>query len=219
MSKSNIDDLLSILKTRAAGMGGDAPFKNCAELYATIDSITEGEIPWDSFTVQYDGPRPEANLPAWMDEKFQVFYRNPREVVWSMLANKAFDGNFDYTPYRQYENGQRVWRDFMSGNFSWKQAVRITPCSYGPSALVTFTTQDKIGKDVDTHGAMLVPINLGSDKTTTSVATGQNDFYPLYMSPGNIKNHTRQGHEGAVALIGFLAIPKSTFDVLHCFIR
>ena len=124
MSKSNIDDLLTILRTRAAGEGGTTPFKNCAELYATIDSITEGEVPWDSFTVQYDGPRPEMDIPQWMDEKYQVFYRNPHEVIKLMLANRTFDGNFDYTPHRQYENGQRVWRDFMSGNFSWKQAVR-----------------------------------------------------------------------------------------------
>ena len=124
MSKSNIDDLLSILKSRAAGEGGKAPFNNCADLYATVDSITEGDVPWDLFTVQYDGPRPETNVPQWMDEKYQVFYRNPHEVIKLMLANKAFHGNFDYTPYRQYENGQRVWHDFMSGNFSWKQAVR-----------------------------------------------------------------------------------------------
>ena len=58
--------------------------------------------------------------------------------------------------------------------------------------------QDEIGKDPDTHGAMLVPVDLGSDKTTASVATGQNEFYPLYMSPGNIKNYTRQSHEDAV---------------------
>lgn len=133
MSKSNIDDLFSILKTRAAGEGNEAPFANCADLYTTIDSITEGEIPWDSFTVQYNGPRPEADVPAWMDEKHQVFYRNPREVIRSMLANKAFDGNFDYTPYRQYENGQRVWRDFMSGNFSWKKAVCMVSCSHSPT--------------------------------------------------------------------------------------
>lgn len=59
---------------------------------------------------------------------------------------------------------------------------------------------------------MLILVNLSSDKTTASVATGQNEFYPLYATPGNIKNHTRQGHEDAVALIGFLAIPKSTFN-------
>ena len=59
---------------------------------------------------------------------------------------------------------------------------------------------------------MLIPVNLGSDKTTALVATSQNEFYPLYLSPGNIKNHTRQGHEDVVALIGFLTIPKSMFD-------
>lgn len=59
---------------------------------------------------------------------------------------------------------------------------------------------------------MLVPVDLGSDKTTASVVTGQNEFYLLYMSPGNIKNRTRQGHEDAVALIRFLVIPKSTFS-------
>lgn len=124
MSKANTDDLLSIMKARAVREGGTSPFESSADLYATIDSITEGDIAWDSFTVQYNGPRPEADVPPWMDEKFQVFYRNPREVVKHMLANNAFNGNFDYTPYRQYENGQRVWRDFMSGNFAWKQAVR-----------------------------------------------------------------------------------------------
>lgn len=125
MSKSNINDLLHVLKTRATREGGTVPFKNCDNLHSAIDSITEGEVPWNSFSVQYNGPRPEMNVPQWMDEKYQVYYRNPHEVVKSMLMNKAFDGNFDYTPYRQYENGQRVWRDFMSGNFGWKQAVRI----------------------------------------------------------------------------------------------
>ena len=127
MSKSNINDLLRIMKTRTTGEGNATSFENCDDLYNTIDSITEGEVPWDSFSVQYNGPRPETNIPQWMDEKYEVFYRNPHEVVKSMLRNKTFDGHFDYTPYRQFENGQRVWCDFMSGNFSWKQAVRMFP--------------------------------------------------------------------------------------------
>ena len=56
---------------------------------------------------------------------------------------------------------------------------------------------------------MLVPIILGSDKTTVSVATGQNEYYPLYISIGSIHNNIRRAHRGAVALIAFLAIPKS----------
>jgi hypothetical protein len=59
------------------------------------------------------------------------------------------------------------------------------------------------------HGSMFVPIILGSDKTTVSVATGQTDYYPLYLSIGNLHNNIRRSHRGGVALIGFLAIAKS----------
>lgn len=68
--------------------------------------------------------------------------------------------------------------------------------------------QDIIAGDVDMHGNMLVPIILGSDKTTVSVATGQNDYYPLYISIGNVHNNVRRAHRNAVVLLGFLAIPK-----------
>lgn len=57
---------------------------------------------------------------------------------------------------------------------------------------------------------MFVPIILGSDKTTVSVATGQNDYWPIYMSIGNIRNNVRRAHRNGVVLLGFLAIPKST---------
>lgn len=68
--------------------------------------------------------------------------------------------------------------------------------------------KDLIAEDDETHGSMFVPIILGSDKTTVSVATGQNEFYPLYMSIGNVKNHIRRAHKNSMVLIGFLAIPK-----------
>jgi hypothetical protein len=60
---------------------------------------------------------------------------------------------------------------------------------------------------------MVVTILLGSDKTTVSVATGQNDYYPLYMSIGNISNRARRAHENGVIAIGFLAIPKGILFV------
>ena len=71
--------------------------------------------------------------------------------------------------------------------------------------------QDIIAEDPQTHGAMFVPIILGSDKTTVSVATGQNEYYPVYLSIGNIHNNVRRAHRNGVALLGFLAIPKSMF--------
>ena len=56
---------------------------------------------------------------------------------------------------------------------------------------------------------MLIPIILGSDKTTVTVATGQHDYYPLYLSIGNLHNTARHAHKNGVKLIGFLAMPKS----------
>ena len=56
---------------------------------------------------------------------------------------------------------------------------------------------------------MFVPIILGSDKTTVSVRTGNNKYWPLYLSIGNIHNNVRRAHRNGVVLLGFLAIPKS----------
>ena len=69
--------------------------------------------------------------------------------------------------------------------------------------------QDLIAEDPQTHGCVFVPVILGSDKTTVSVATGQNEYYPLYGSIGNVHNCVRRAHRGALALVGFLSIPKS----------
>ena len=56
---------------------------------------------------------------------------------------------------------------------------------------------------------MFVPVILGSDKTTVSVATGQNEYYPLYASTGLVQNSVCRAHPNALTIIGFLAIPKS----------
>lgn len=59
---------------------------------------------------------------------------------------------------------------------------------------------------------MLVTIILGSDKTTVSVATGNVEYWPLYLSIGNLHNGARRGHRNGVLPIGFLAIPKSQYN-------
>ena len=62
---------------------------------------------------------------------------------------------------------------------------------------------------------MFVPVVLGSDKTTVSVATGHTEYYPLYISLGNIHNNVHQAHRDSVAILTFLAIPKSQY-ILCC---
>ncbi|KAJ7255147.1 hypothetical protein C8J57DRAFT_1437087 [Mycena rebaudengoi] len=68
---------------------------------------------------------------------------------------------------------------------------------------------DIIVEDPTTHGSTYVPVILGSDKTTVSIATGQNEYYPLYMLNGLVHNGVQRAHRNAVTLIGFLMIPKT----------
>lgn len=94
-------------------------------------------------------------------------------------------------PYRAFDkDGARQYVHMMSGDWAWDQA-------------------DEMARDPKAHGSMFIPIILGSDKTTVSVATGQTDYYPLYLSIGNLHNNVRRSHRGGVALTGFLAIAKT----------
>lgn len=63
---------------------------------------------------------------------------------------------------------------------------------------------------------MFIPIILGSDKTTVSVATGQHEYHPIYLSVGNVHNHFRRAHKDALVLIGFLPIPKGEQFYFSC---
>ena len=63
---------------------------------------------------------------------------------------------------------------------------------------------------------MFVPIILGSDKTTVSVGTGNNEYYPLYLSIGNVSNKARRSSKlNTVQLVVFLSIPKSTYTSMN----
>ena len=98
----------------------------------------------------------------------------------------------------------------MATGSEWT-VFKLKPCEAQPPVLspqLTYLLQDLIAEDPTTHGAMYVPFILGSDKTTVSVATGQNEYYPLYVSLGNVHNGVRRAHRGAVHVLAFLAIAK-----------
>jgi hypothetical protein len=63
---------------------------------------------------------------------------------------------------------------------------------------------------------MFVPVVAGSDKTTVSVATGHQEYHPVYMSPGNLTNIARRSHGSALLPVTFLPIPKS-MHAIYCF--
>ena len=126
MSAGHIDTLLDLWAASLLEHGDEPPFSNHTELYHTIDSTPLGDVPWEVFNLKYDRELPEDEVPAWMTSEYDVWFRDPRFVIRNLLSNPDFDGKFDYAPYQEYDaSGNHRFQDFMSGNWAWKQAVRV----------------------------------------------------------------------------------------------
>jgi hypothetical protein len=125
MSAGDINTLLDLWAATLLKSGDKPPFADCRDLYKTIDSTPIGDVKWESFSVQYTGEKPQCNTPPWMVESYNVWYRNPHEVIRNMLANPDYATEMDYRPYREYstDDDERQWQDFMSGDWAWNQAV------------------------------------------------------------------------------------------------
>ncbi|KAL1673537.1 hypothetical protein EV122DRAFT_255108 [Schizophyllum commune] len=190
-SRDDIDKDLDRWTAKVLRYGGQAPWKDADDVYATIDSIPEGSMPWTKVEMRYTGPRPNGAPPKWMTNTYELYTRDARAVLHHQLASKQFDTTFEPVPYRQFnKDGERVLSNFMSGDWAWKQA-------------------NTLAEDVNTHGSMFVPVISGSDKTTVSVATGHQEFHPVYMSPGCITNTARRARGDGVLPVAMLPIPKA----------
>ena len=209
-SAAKIDKALNWWTATVMKFGESAPWRNSDELYAAIDAIKEGGAPWKVYRIHYNGPRPPGTPPRWMTETYELCTRDSRQVLHNQLSATKFKDNINVAPYRQLSNkGVRIWSNLMSGDWAWKQAVGQSD-SRSVKDLIFFF-QDKIAEDPSTHGAMFVPVVVGSDKTIVSVATGHQEYHPVYMSPGNLTNIARRAQGDAVLPVAFLPIPKSTF--------
>ncbi|KAG2068111.1 hypothetical protein BDR04DRAFT_1129339 [Suillus decipiens] len=160
-------------------------FKKCHMLARNLDLLCD--LMAVTLTKHHDTP-PFANhkdlhnvVPPWMDDEFEVWYRDPCGMAYNIIANPNYKDEIDYVPYH-----------FMSRDWTWKQA-------------------DTILQDPETHRSALVPVKtvLNSDKTTVSVGTGNNEYYPLYTSISNVHNTVQHTHHDALVIIGFLTIPKT----------
>ncbi|KAL6298134.1 hypothetical protein BKA93DRAFT_754399 [Sparassis latifolia] len=171
MSARNINSLLQLWAATLVKHNDHPPFEDTKDLYQRIDNTLLGEVRWQTFNMSYKGPKPDSDVPAWMEGGYDVWFRDPRLVAQNMLSNPDFDGEIDYSIMHQFEceaPHECRLQNFMSGDW------------------------DLITQDPDTHSSTFVPIILSSDKTTVSVAMGQNEYYPLYMLIGNVHNNSSQ---------------------------
>lgn len=125
MPANNINDLLQ-LWAAALPPDLDPPFNNKDAMYNTIDHISEGDAPWQHFSVSYNGEIPEGDTTPWKHATFDVWFRDPHIVLHNQLGNPDFAGEMDFAPKEvRDEKGKRRYQDFMSGNWSWRQAVCV----------------------------------------------------------------------------------------------
>ncbi|KAG7086185.1 hypothetical protein E1B28_002146 [Marasmius oreades] len=209
-SNGKINKALDILQAQLLEVSSSqAPFKNAKELYAAIDSIWEENTPWTTYHVKYAGELPD-DPPLWMTEVYEFCVRDTLNVLTEQLKTEAFSGQFNYTPYQEWNTrNERIYSNLLSGDWAWDIADEI---SADPELLKR------------TNGAMLVPIVLGSDKTTVSVGTGHQEYHPAYISPGNLTNVARRAHGNSVLPFMFFAIPRTNQNdrksqVFHTFCR
>lgn len=126
MSAPNINTLLDLWAASLLKHGNQPPFADHKDLYNTIDNIPIGGISWQSFKIQYSGEKPVGpNVPPWMNQQFEVWYRDPREVAQNILTNTDYVNEFDYRPFREYsvDKDEHCYQDFMLGDWAWQQAV------------------------------------------------------------------------------------------------
>jgi Plavaka transposase len=189
-SESWIDQALDFWLTSTIRSGGDAddiPWRTAKSVYRTIDSIKEGSVPWMTTTFRYTGPLPSGNPPKWMVESYNLCLCNLHDILLNQIESPDLQGHFDYVPYIQFnENRDHVWSNLMSGAWAWQEAVRYSILDFSYTHV---SCQEAIRCDIPlAKGAMLVPVIAGSNKTMVSVATGHQEFYPVYAGVGNLDN-------------------------------
>ena len=80
MSGASIDFLSQLwhasLVNHSVGPDDINLYEQNSSLLATIDVTTVGSMPWQGFTISYDGPRP-LNTPEWMTSTHDIWYHDP----------------------------------------------------------------------------------------------------------------------------------------------
>ena len=93
-------------------------------IYTVLLTLPLSDVPWESFSLHFNGTWPDDEVPGWMDADYEVWFRSPRKLIHNIISNPNFSGGFDFTPYQEHDvKGTRRYHNVMSGNWAWRQAV------------------------------------------------------------------------------------------------
>ncbi|KAG1837631.1 hypothetical protein DFJ58DRAFT_628057, partial [Suillus subalutaceus] len=77
MSGGDIDFIFNLWAASLAAHSKTPPFANHVDMYNVIDSTHLGDVPWQSFTSEYNGTLPEDDVPPWMTSEYDVWFQDP----------------------------------------------------------------------------------------------------------------------------------------------
>ena len=126
LPQKKIDKLLELWAATLIPHGDSPPITNHRNLHQQIDAIELGSVQWKNACLKYEGPLPRMTRPPeWKTARYDVWYRDPRQVIKNILASPDFDGHIDYVAYQEFNGEKRQYGNMMSGDWSWRQSVRF----------------------------------------------------------------------------------------------
>ena len=120
MSFGNIDKLMSIW--REISTDGSSPYKDHKDILSTVDSCQSNFVPWQTAYFNYPNEK-EEGCSSWKNATYTVHYQDPCLLVKQILANPELKDCIDWSPYKEYKRENRLYSNFMSGEWAWKEAV------------------------------------------------------------------------------------------------
>ena len=124
LSQKKIDRILELWAATLIPHGDSAPITNHLDLHQQIDAVGLGDIQWEHTHLKYEGPLPETTRhPEWKTTEYDIWYRNPRQVIKNILARPDLSGHVDYAAYQEFDDEKRQYGNMMSGDWAWRQSV------------------------------------------------------------------------------------------------
>ncbi|EGO30571.1 hypothetical protein SERLADRAFT_404683 [Serpula lacrymans var. lacrymans S7.9] len=154
-------------------------YQNSRSLLKIINSKIPERAKWHSKYLHFD------DCP---EEKHLKQYRDPLQVIASLLGNPAHATDIVYKPSRIFTNSNRddhIFDEMWTGKW-WHSVQALLP-----------------------QGSSVAPVIIATDKTRLTQFSGNKSAYPVYLTLGNIPSFImRKPSQHACVLIGYLSVNK-----------